>query len=114
MKISKKSILAAVWIVVTAIADKNEEQQAKGWYKDCVISQENPYMMEQVRELGKKISKERGGPIDSDPQGWFLEFLLERVRGKLFAKALAARKKGETSTWKLTLKIKFLFKIWKV
>ena len=104
---SKKSILAALCsvVVVTAIADNNGGPKAKGWYTD-LMSQENPYIMGHVRELGRKISKERGGPIDDNPTGWFLEFLHERVRGKLFAEALAARKKGETSTRKLTLKIK--------
>ena len=87
------------------MAEKNEQQtgtKAKGWYSDWVKSQENPYIMKRVRELGKKISKARGGPIDHEPVGWFKKFLIQRVRGKLFTEALEARK-GEPSpsTWKL-------------
>jgi hypothetical protein len=85
------------------MAEKNEEQQATGakakdLYSDWVRSQENPYIMQRVRELGKKISKERGRVIDTEPKGWFKNFLLERVRGRLTVEAPQARK-GEPSTW---------------
>ena len=116
MKVSRRSILAVVCLLASTMAEKNEEQQAtdtkaKDWYSDWVRSQENPYIMQRVRELGKKISKERGGTIDVEPKGWFKKFLLERVRGKLAAEAREARKQGEPSTWKLTLRIN-LAKIW--
>ena len=110
---SKKSILAAVCcsvVVVTAIVGNNGGPKAKGWYTD-LMDEENPYIMGRVRALGRKISKDRGGPIDNNPTGWFLRFLHERVRGRIFAEALEARKKGETSTWKLTLEIKINSKI---
>ena len=103
MKVSKRSVLAIICLLVTTMAEKNEEQQATGakakdWYSDWVRSQENPYIMQRVRELGKKISKERGRVIDTEPKGWFKKFLLERVRGRLAVEAREARK-GEPSTW---------------
>ena len=103
MKVSKRSVLAIICLMVTTMAEKNEEQQptgakAKDWYSEWVRSQENPYIMQRVRELGKKISKERGRVIDTEPKGWFKNFLLERVRGRLAVEAREARK-GEPSTW---------------
>ena len=96
MKVIKRNILTIVCLAVTIMAVQSEEQpeKAKDWYKDWIRSQENPYMMERVRELGKKISKERGGTVDFEPKGWFKDFLLERVRGKLRSEALEARKQG--------------------
>ena len=104
MKVSRRSILAIVCLVASTMAEKNEEQtetKAKDWYSDWVRSQENPYIMKRVRELGKKISKARGGPIDYEPVGWFKKFLIERVRGRLFTEAREARKKGEPSAFNL-------------
>ena len=49
--------------------------------------------------LGRKISRERGGTVDNEPTGWFKQFLLERVRGRLAAEEREARKQGEPSTW---------------
>ena len=108
--------MAVVCLLASTMAEKNEEQQATGtkakdWYSDWVRSQENPYIMQRVRELGKKISKARGGTIDVEPKGWFKKFLLERVRGRLAAEAREAHKQVEPSTWKLTLRIN-LAKIW--
>ena len=101
----KSNILAIVCLLVSTMAEKKEEQKevvALDWYADWVKSQENPYIMKRVRELGKKISLARGGPIDHEPVGWFKKFLIQRVRGKIFTEALEARK-GEPSpsTWKL-------------
>ena len=106
MKVSRRSILAVVCLVASTMAEKNEEQQAtetkaKDWYSDWVRSQEDPYVMQRVRELGKKISKARGGNIDYEPTGWFKKFLLERVRGRLFTEAREARNKGEPSAFNL-------------
>ena len=112
MKLSRRSILAIICLLASTMAEKNEEQQAtdakaKDWYSDWVRSQENPYIMQRVRELGKKISKERGGTIDYEPKGWFKEFLLERVRGRLAVEAREHREQGEPLTWKLTPRINF-------
>ena len=106
MKVSRRNILAIVCLLASTMAEKKEEQkeaEAKDWYADWVKSQENPYIMKRVRELGKKISLARGGPIDHEPVGWFKKFLIQRVRGRLFTEALEARK-GEPSpsTWKPT------------
>jgi hypothetical protein len=104
MKVSRRSILAIICLLVSTMAEKNEQQQATGtkakdWYSDWVRSQENPYIMQRVRELGKKISKVRGRVIDAEPKGWFKKFLLERVRGRLAVEACEACKQGEPSTW---------------
>ena len=103
MKVSERSVLAIICLMVTTMAEKNEEQQptgakAKDWYSEWVRSQENPYIMQRVRELGKKISKERGRVIDTEPKGWFKNFLLEWVRGRLAVEACEAQK-GKPSTW---------------
>jgi hypothetical protein len=114
VKVIRRNILAIVCLVVSIMAEKNEQQtetKAKGWYSDWVKSQENPYIMKRVRELGKKISKARGGPIDHEPVGWFKKFLIQRVRGRLFTEALEARKKGEPSAFNLETNI-YLAKIW--
>ena len=105
MKVSERSVLAIICLMITTMAGKTEEQpptgaKAKDWYSEWVRSQENPYIQMRVRELGKKISKERGKVIDTEPRGWFKKFLLERVRGKLAVEAREARKgKPSTSTW---------------
>ena len=121
MKVSERSVLAIICLMITTMAGKTEEQpptgaKAKDWYSEWVRSQENPYIKMRVLELGKKISKQRGKVVDTDPRGWFKRFLLERVRGKLVVEAYEARK-GElsTPTWKLTFMIKLaknLFKIY--
>ena len=112
MKVSRRSILAVVCLVAYTMAEKNEEQlateaKAKDWYSDWVRSQEDPYVMQRVRELGKKISKARGGTIDYEPTGWFKKFLLERVRGRLFTEAQACIK-GEPSAFNLETNTKDL------
>ena len=78
---------------------------AKDWY-NTLVEEENPYIMGRVRSLGRKISMARNGVVDNNPRGWFLKFLHERVRGAIFSEAREARlarKKGETSTWKLSI-----------
>ena len=102
----KSNIVAIVCLLVSTMAERKEvqkEAEAQDWYADWVKSQENPYFIQRVKELGKKISLARGGPIDHEPVGWFKKFLIQRVRGKIFTEALEARK-GEPSpsTWKLT------------
>ena len=52
------------------------------------------HIMQRICELGKKISKEMSGTIDTEPRGWFLEFLHECVRGQLAVEARAARTQG--------------------
>ena len=99
-----------ICLLASTMAEKNEEKQAtdakaKDWYSDWVRSQENPYIMQRVRELGKKISKERGGTIDFEPKGWFKEFLLSQERCRLAVKLY--REQGEHLTWKLTPRINF-------
>ena len=101
----KSNIVAIVCLLVSTMAERKEvqkEAEAQDWYADWVKSQENPYFIQRVKELGKKISLARGGPIDHEPVGWFKKFLIQRVRGKIFTKALEAEK-GESSpsTWKL-------------
>ena len=108
VKVSRRNILVIVCLVVSIMAEKNEQQtetKAKDWYSDWVKSQENPYIMKRVRELGKKISKARGGTIDYEPKGWFKKFLIERVRGRLLTEA---RKQGEPSAFNLETNTKDL------
>ena len=111
-----------MWFLATIMAEKNEQEEVgakpKGWYSDWVQSQETPYVMQRVRELGKslffntkdstqilgrKISKERGGTVDHELTGWFLRFLLERVRGRLGAEARAAYRARKAARGKLAL-----------
>ena len=91
---------------VYAMVVSNEgPQPAKDWY-NSLVEEENPYIMGRVRSLGRKISMARNGVVDENPRGWFLKFLHERVRGAIFSEAREARlarKKGETSTWKLSI-----------
>ena len=102
---SVRSITTIVCLFGLIIADEKEEEKeadAQDWYADWLKSQNNPYVIKRVKELGRKISLARGGPVDNEPVGWFKKFLIQRVRGKMFTKALEARK-GESSpsTWKL-------------
>ena len=105
MKVSERSVLAIICLTITTMVGKTEEQpptgaKAKDWYSEWVKSQENPYIQMRVLELGKKISQQRGKVIDTEPRGWFKQFLLERVRGKIALEAREARKgKPSTSTW---------------
>ena len=100
-----RSNIITVCLLVFTIADGKKlqkEVEPQDWYADFVKSQDHPLIMRHVKELGKKISLARGGPIDHEPVGWFKKFLIQRVRGKMFTKALEAQK-GESSpsTWKL-------------
>ena len=100
-----RSNVITVCLLVFTIADGKKlqkEVEPQDWYADFVKSQDHPLIMRHVKELGKKISLARGGPIDHEPVGWFKKFLIQRVRGKMFTKALEAQK-GESSpsTWKL-------------
>ena len=99
MQLSRKNILVVVCLLASIMAEEEEEKQtndvkAKGWYTEWVRSQENPYIMQRIKELGKKISLERGWVSDTEPRGWFLEFLHESVRGQLAVEAREARKQG--------------------
>ena len=105
MKVSERSVLAIICLMITTMAGKTEEQpptgaKAKDWYFEWVRSQENPYIQMRVLELGKKISQQRGKVSDTEPRGWFKQFLLERVLGKIALEARQARKGNlSTSTW---------------
>ena len=90
-----RSNIITVCLLVFTIADGKKlqkEVEPQDWYADWVKSQENPIIMRHVKELGKKISLARGGPIDHEPVGWFKKFLIQRVRGRMFTKALEAQK----------------------
>ena len=90
-----RSNVITVCLLVFTIADGKKlqkEVEPQDWYADFVKSQENPLIMRHVKELGKKISLARGGPIDHEPVGWFKKFLIQRVRGRMFTKALEAQK----------------------
>ena len=67
---------------------KNEVPQS--WYREWVRSQENPYIQQRIKELGKKISLERGWVSHTPPRGWFLKFLHKQVVGQLVWEARAA------------------------
>ena len=91
----KSIIVTIVCLLGLIIADEKEgekEADAQDWYADWLKSQNNPYVIKRVKELGRKISLARGGPIDHEPVGWFKKFLIQRVRGKMFTKALEAQK----------------------
>ena len=61
--------------------------------------------------LGRKISKERTGIADSEPTGWFLEFLLKKVRGRLRAEARADYKARKAVRSKSALILERICKI---
>ena len=55
----KSNIVAIVCLLVSTMAERKEvqkEAEAQDWYADWVKSQENPYIMQRVKELGKNIS----------------------------------------------------------
>jgi hypothetical protein len=54
------------------------------WYKKWYNDQKIPYVRNRVLALSRRISAERGGPIDNSPRGWFLKFLKEIDRGDLY------------------------------
>ena len=90
-----RSNIITVCLLVFTIADEKKlqkEVEPQDWYADFVKSQDHPLIMRHVKELGKKISLARGGPIDHEPVGWFKKFLIQRVRGRMFTKALEAQK----------------------
>ena len=90
-----RSNIITVCLLVFTIADGKKlqkEVEPQDWYADFVKSQDHPLIMRHVKELGKKISLARGGPIDHEPVGWFKKFLIQRVRGRMFTKALEAQK----------------------
>ena len=99
MQLIRNNILAVAFLLALSMAEENEEKQtqdvkAKDWYTEWVRSQENPYIMQRIKELGKKISLARGWESDTEPRGWFLEFQDEPVRGQLAVEARAARTQG--------------------
>ena len=90
-----RSNIITVCLLVFTIADGKKlqkEVEPQDWYADFVKSQDHPLIMRHVKELGKKISLARVGPIDHEPVGWFKKFLIQRVRGRMFTKALEAHK----------------------
>ena len=98
MEFSRKNIVTIVFLLAFSMAEENEKKEGKdvpqSWYRDWVRSQENPYIQQRIKELGKKISLERGWVSDTPPRGWFLKFLHEPVRGQLAWEAQAAYQQG--------------------
>ena len=85
MKVNERNTVAII-LMITAMVGKTEEQSPLGvakspqdWYVKWLKSQENPYVKKRVLALGKKISLERGYVSETEPVGWFKDFLLERV-----------------------------------
>ena len=82
-------------LLAISIAEENEKNEVpQSWYREWVRSQENPYIQQRIKELGKKISLERGWVSNTPPRGWFLKFLHEQVVGQLVWEARAAYKQG--------------------
>ena len=85
-------------LLAVSIAEENEKKEKnevpQSWYREWVRSQENPYIQQRIKELGKKISLERGWVSNTPPRGWFLKFLHEQVVGQLVWEARAAYKQG--------------------
>ena len=81
-----------------SMAEENEKKEGnevpQSWYREWVRSQENPYIQQRIKELGKKISLERGWVSNTPPRGWFLKFLHEHVVGQLVWEARAAYQQG--------------------
>ena len=97
MKVNERNQVAII-LMITAMVGQNEEQsptgvaKAQDWYGKWVRSQENPYIKKRVLELGKKISQERGHVSETEPRGWYKEFLLKSVLGKIALESHQARK----------------------
>ena len=87
-----------LFLLAFSVADENEKKEKnevpQSWYREWVRSQENPYIQQRIKELGKKISLERGWVSNTPPRGWFLKFLHEQVVGQLVWEARAAYKQG--------------------
>ena len=82
-------------LLAISIAEENEKNEVpQSWYREWVRSQENPYIQQRIKELGKKILLERGWVSNTPPRGWFLKFLHEQVVGQLVWEARAAYKQG--------------------
>ena len=97
MKVSERNTVAIV-LMITAMVGQTEEQsptgvaKAQDWYGKWVRSQENPYIKKRVLELGKEISQQRGYVSETEPRGWYKEFLLKSVLGKIALESHQARK----------------------
>ena len=97
MKVNERNTVAII-LMITAMVGQTEEQsptgvaKAQDWYGKWVKSQENPYIKKRVLELGKKISLERGHVSETEPVGWFKDFLLERVLVRISEESRQARK----------------------
>jgi hypothetical protein len=96
MKTSSNSLLVIIWFIANMAGNSVEQPptgaRAEDWYAEWVQSQDNTYVKMRALELGKRISKERGRVVDREPRGWFKEFLLEQIRGKLVVDAYVARR----------------------
>ena len=97
MKVSERNTVAII-LMITVMVGQTEEQsptgvaKAQDWYGKWVKSQENPYIKKRVLELGKKISQQRGHVSETEPRGWYKEFLLKSVLGKIALESHQARK----------------------
>ena len=97
MKVSERNTVAII-LMITVMVGQTEEQsptgvaKAQDGYGKWVKSQENSYIKKRVLELGKKISQQRGKVSDMEPRGWYKQFLLERVLGKIALQSRQARK----------------------
>ena len=96
MKTSNNSLLVIIWFIANMAGNSVEQPptgaRAEDWYAEWVQSQDNTYVKMRALELGKRISGERGRVVDREPRGWFKEFLLEQIRGKLVVDAYVARR----------------------
>ena len=89
MKLNERNTVAVI-LMITVMVRQTEEQSPLGvakspqdWYAQWLKSQDNPYVKKRVLALGKKISLERGYVSQTEPVGWFKDFLLERVLARI-------------------------------
>ena len=109
MKLNDRNAVAVI-LMITVMVKQTEEQSPLGvakspqdWYAQWLKSQDNPYVKKRVLALGKKISLERGYVSQTEPVGWFKDFLLERVLARIREESRQASKarKGNRSSFNL-------------
>jgi hypothetical protein len=96
MEFRKRNFVIILFLTISVAeeVEKTKNEVPQSWYREWVRSQENPYIQERIKELGKQISIQRGWVSETPPRGWFLKFLHEQVVSQMVWEARSAYNQG--------------------
>ena len=93
-----KIVVISVFLILAGlrvVGGDDQSAEPGAWYRDWLLSQDNPLVEGRIQELGRRLSFNRTGQVDETHRGWFRKFLHERVVTKLQAEARTPQAKGQ-------------------